>query len=352
MKLIANKLHRDRDEILNFCSVHSRIIVYGAGFVGALILRYLEEEGINVSAVIVSDDAVIASKNELYQYQHVGEFVFEKNDGIIIATGIEFQAEIKKELLKHQILERQIYCQLIYKQYIEGFEKIYSAIQRESGNVEGYFAEYKTLDEYGKINHTDKSSEDHNFLMKYEFFVKKWRNRPVKLLELGIYRGGSLKTWSQYFEQGMIYGVDIDESCKQYEGKNIKVFIQDLGDEEKIKSLGRIQPDIIIDDASHFWSHQIKALYQLMPELACGGVYILEDLNTSFATQRANGYDDAVVSAYEFCQAVAHAVTSGAFLNITNVNPWLVQLKEEILEVASMIEMISFIHNSCIIVKK
>ena len=158
--------------------------------------------------------------------------------------------------------------------------------------------------------------------------------------------------WGTYFTNAQIYGVDIVQECIRYEGDNRRVLIQDLGDEEGLERLGSLRPAIIIDDASHVWSHQIKALYHLFPALQKGGVYILEDLGTSFFSYDRQFFADSVITAYDFCSAIAEVVTSRALLRTAHLQAELLSFKEEIEFLADQITMISFIHESCIIVKK
>lgn len=107
-----------------------------------------------------------------------------------------------------------------------------------------------------------------------------------------------------------------------------------------------------MDDASHLWSHQIKALYHLLPSLESGGIYILEDLGTSFYSYRTIEYADACVSAYDFCSALAEVVCSQELFRVQGLEANVMLFKKEIEELASQIEMITFIHQSCIIIKR
>src|SRR2546423_1377401 len=52
----------------------------------------------------------------------------------------------------------------------------------------------------------------------YHRHFKKFIGRDVNVLEIGIYSGGSLQMWKEYFgEKAHIYGVDIEEACQVYE---------------------------------------------------------------------------------------------------------------------------------------
>lgn len=70
--------------------------------------------------------------------------------------------------------------------------------------------------------------------------------------------------------------------------------------------LKEIRPHIIIDDASHIVSHQLLALFTLFDALPSGGVYILEDLETSLNPEQFEAeYRDCPLDAYEVCSRIA-----------------------------------------------
>ena len=61
--------------------------------------------------------------------------------------------------------------------------------------------------------------------------LKKYKNKDVVLLEVGVSRGGSLQMWSDYFgEKIKIFGIDIDPRCKEFENENTKIFIGSQSD--------------------------------------------------------------------------------------------------------------------------
>jgi hypothetical protein len=119
----------------------------------------------------------------------------------------------------------------------------------------------------------------------YDRHFKKFRNKEVNILEIGVYSGGSLGMWKAYFgPRCRIYGVDIEESCKVYEGDGIEVFIGDQADrafwrrfKEKVPNL-----DIIVDDGGHQVSQQVATLEEMLPHLRPDGVYLCEDVHGTF----------------------------------------------------------------------
>ena len=115
----------------------------------------------------------------------------------------------------------------------------------------------------------------------YDRHFRAFRDRPVHFLEIGIYSGGSLSMWSQYFGlQAQIYGVDIEPACKSYETDTTKIFIGDQSDRAFWKDFRETVPllDIVVDDGGHTPLQQRVSLEELLPHLRPGGIYLCEDI--------------------------------------------------------------------------
>ena len=106
---------------------------------------------------------------------------------------------------------------------------------------------------------------------------------PKRVLEIGVQGGGSLKIWERMFPNAEIVGIDILEDGKKYESGNIKVFIGDQHDVKFLETLGNF--DIIIDDGGHYMRQQQVSLKTLMLQLSDNGIYVIEDLHTSYWEQ-------------------------------------------------------------------
>ena len=159
----------------------------------------------------------------------------------------------------------------------------------------------KSLTEIGTKYNTDKAT-GHKFTDFYERYVSKYNNPNI--LEIGIYYGASLKMWEEYFGKPLIVGVDINDK-KEYESENIKTIVADQSDFNQLKECLKYasEYDIIIDDGSHIIGHQISTLCNMFPYLKSGGVYICEDLHTSFIGGQYNPNGDTT-SAYDFVYRV------------------------------------------------
>lgn len=107
----------------------------------------------------------------------------------------------------------------------------------------------------------------------------------VRFLEIGVYRGGSMKLWREYFgPDATIFGIDIDPDCARFDGQHGSVRIGSQDDptflQAVVEEMGGV--DIILDDGSHIASHQRASFEILFPLLKQGGLYVIEDMHTSY----------------------------------------------------------------------
>ena len=132
----------------------------------------------------------------------------------------------------------------------------------------------------GTIYNTDKISH-HGYHRFYPKFLNHLREKEGSLLEIGINMMCSLKLWLDYFPNFNIYGIDIDLSYKHDRGEVFKCDQSNLND--VISILKDINFLFIIDDGSHVPEHQLSCFNYLFDEkLLDGGVYIIEDIETSY----------------------------------------------------------------------
>ena len=121
----------------------------------------------------------------------------------------------------------------------------------------------------------------------YERHFERLRDRPIRMLEIGIYKGGSLWMWKEYFKRAEVVGIDIDSATKQYEGEGVTVRIGDQADRDFLTSVGREHGgfDIVLDDGGHQWGQQITSLVTLFEFVNDGGLYMIEDIQNSYSTK-------------------------------------------------------------------
>jgi hypothetical protein len=127
----------------------------------------------------------------------------------------------------------------------------------------------------------------------YEFWFKKYKNKPIVILEIGVYQGGSLNMWRDYFGvEAKIFAIDINPLCKQFETENTKIFIGSQEDKEFLKYVKTQVPqfDILIDDGGHTMQQQIVSFEELYGHIKDDGLYLCEDLHTSYWKHYGGGY--------------------------------------------------------------
>ena len=119
----------------------------------------------------------------------------------------------------------------------------------------------------------------------YERHLAPYRGLPVRVLEIGVYRGGGLELLRHYLgpEAGLV-GIDIDEAARIAIGARHVVEIGDQADPEFLRLVAEKHGpfDIVIDDGGHTMRQQVSSVETLFPLLNDGGTYLVEDCHTSY----------------------------------------------------------------------
>jgi|HubBroStandDraft_6_1064221.scaffolds.fasta_scaffold382897_2 hypothetical protein len=159
------------------------------------------------------------------------------------------------------------------------------------------------LCELAKKHETDKggghyrygggdSDTCHNYTPVYDALFGPRRDQIKHVLEIGINAGSSLRMWKEYFPNAQIVGIDCREECMKYSEDRILCLLADQNNPlslcNAMAKLGDERPlfDLIIDDGSHEHDHQSVSLRTLLPFLAPGGYYVVEDLGPHFQMNR------------------------------------------------------------------
>jgi cephalosporin hydroxylase len=124
-----------------------------------------------------------------------------------------------------------------------------------------------------------------HYLPIYARYFEPYRERAPKMLEIGVSHGGSLELWRTYFgADATIFGIDNNPDCAARCDLPNQVRIGSQADPDFLRGVVAEMgaPDIILDDGSHIGTHQIASFKALFPLLKDGGLYIIEDLHTSY----------------------------------------------------------------------
>ena len=110
------------------------------------------------------------------------------------------------------------------------------------------------LELYKQTNNDSDKERTHTYISN--FYNKKFesfRDKQIKILEIGILQGHSLKLWEQYFPQAEIFGVDIQNIIEHSFSDRVKIIFDNAYSLDFIKKIEEAfgKFDIIIDDGPH-----------------------------------------------------------------------------------------------------
>ena len=109
----------------------------------------------------------------------------------------------------------------------------------------------------------------------------------VVFMEVGVQSGGKIALLRDYFGPGFEYiGIDINKSTEKFDAADwINIEIGDAASREFWAGMKTKYPhvDIFLDDGGHRMDQQMITIEEMLPHVQREGVYICEDLNTSWA---------------------------------------------------------------------
>lgn len=212
---------------------------------------------------------------------------------------------------------------------------------------------------------TDKSSQWHNYARIYERYFDSFRTKQIRFLEIGFLLGHSAQMWQEYFVNAELFFIDVDPACIQ-KAANIlksrsKLFILNQADISQLNNFVSQtggQLDIILDDGGHRMEQQINSFKVLFPILKSGGMYVIEDLHTSYwkdwggygTTQNPLSGKGTCV---EFLQKLVDDLNFiGASTGCADASKCSKEIFKNLMIYQSAIESIHFYSSCCIIIKK
>jgi hypothetical protein len=149
--------------------------------------------------------------------------------------------------------------------------------------------EYLLLDKlalaFDPNKESGKSTNGHNYTEVYSYYFGPIRDKPLKILEIGILTGAGAQLWENYFPNAELHYIDLNFEQVKYPLKKSHFHIADQGNPAQLQHVMQTienQFDIIIDDGGHTMHQQIVSFKILFPFLKNGGLYIIEDLHTSY----------------------------------------------------------------------
>ena len=113
---------------------------------------------------------------------------------------------------------------------------------------ENYFPDYMHRTDDLMINKMD------HYLDVYHRVMAPWKNKDIRFLEIGIWKGGSINLWKGFFgSHTELTFLDIDPECKALEGPRVSIEIGDQSDRAFLRQIAKNHGpfDVIVDDGGH-----------------------------------------------------------------------------------------------------
>jgi hypothetical protein len=158
------------------------------------------------------------------------------------------------------------------------------------------------LDEIGRRTGTDKSSRHHHFLQFYDDQFSTL-DSITSVLEIGVKEGRGLATYAEKYPCARIVGLDLEPERSLPGRYEVRFTNQSSTAALESALLAGEEFDVIIDDGGHTMRQQQQTLGAYWGRLRAGGLFIIEDLHTSFLAY----YMDLSVSTLDVLLEKAHS---------------------------------------------
>ncbi len=136
-----------------------------------------------------------------------------------------------------------------------------------------------------------RSIKIESYFSVYDEIFKKYIGQKIVFVEIGVYHGGSLEMWRNYFgNQARIIGIDINPEAKKLEKRGFEIFIGSQSSKKFWDAFyEKIGPvDIVLDDGGHQNKQQIITAHESIKNINDGGVLVTEDTHTSYMPKFGN----------------------------------------------------------------
>lgn len=144
-----------------------------------------------------------------------------------------------------------------------------------------------SLEELVNNSITDKNTR-HSYLGLYQLLLIGKKETAKNVLEIGIYVGGSIKLWNDFFTNAFVYGldiVDIDKISDIIKNKekiilytSINAYDNDFFENNFLNK--NIKFDFMLDDGPHSLESMIQFIKLYSQIMTDDGILIIEDVQS------------------------------------------------------------------------
>lgn len=172
----------------------------------------------------------------------------------------------------------------------------------------------------------------------YEALLQKYIDREVTIVEVGVFNGGSLFMWRQFFgPKARIIGIDLNPDAREWEKHGFEIYIGDQSSEkfwtDLFQKIGKV--DVLIDDGGHTNRQQIVTSHYAIQNINDGGLLIVEDVHTNYFREFGNP------SRYSFVN-FAHRIVDGVNSRAYSLRRTYDQYSSRVYSVSFFESMVAF----------
>ena len=157
----------------------------------------------------------------------------------------------------------------------------------------------------------------HGYTAAYDLLFSSKRYEPLLLGEAGIAHNMSMHMWRGYFPNATLYGWDNDENLLE-KAKSQKIprchygyiNMNDVNSILEAFNSAKGLFDVLIDDSTHAFEHQVLFAHMAVRFVKPGGMIIIEDV---FRQWDENRYNEALAPIFKY-------FSSGTFIETNHVN--------------------------------
>jgi SAM-dependent methyltransferase len=250
-----------------------------------------------------------------------------------------FTVKIINLLLKKSNIKVLPALEIGQKFNFEFSKKTRRYILRKKSNSFGKIILDSSLDEtslckLGRKFNTNKSSYNlgghrSGYTSFYNLIFANLINKKCSVAEIGIEKNASTKMWREYFKKAKIDCFEIDRKkinlAYKDKLKNVKYHYIDVSNKKIISSQfkkTKKKYDIIIDDSTHLFDHQINIILSTYKFLKPGGILVIEDIYKFRKNYEENKY-------YEKIKYIKNFFSHIVFLETPHVNNFTASWKNE-----------------------
>ena len=154
-------------------------------------------------------------------------------------------------------------------------------------------------------------------------------NKNCSVAEIGIEKNASTKMWREYFKKASIDCFEVDKNkinlALRDKLKNVRYHFIDVSHKKIITSQfkkTKKKYDIIIDDSTHLFNHQINIILSTYKFLKPGGILVIEDIYKFRKGYEEKKYHEKIKHIFKFFSYVT-------FIDTSHINNFTASWKNE-----------------------